>query len=108
MEDEPEITQVEEVPSQTPSLYKTLNSKRHNNVEAKNKDGQRNKKKDSLKKKDKGSRKRKYSTSSDESNSDCDEDSSEGSDMQEMSQDEHPSSRFSTKSSTKKNKWRFS
>ena len=57
MEDEPEITQVEEVPSETPSLDKTLNSKRHNNVEAKNKDGQRNKK-DSLKKKDKGSRKK--------------------------------------------------
>ena len=57
MEDEPDISQVEEVPSETPSLDKTLNSKRHNNVEAKNKDGQRNKK-DSLKKKDKGSRKK--------------------------------------------------
>ena len=63
-------------------------------------------KKTLLKRKIKG-QERKYSSSSDESDSDCDEDSSEDSDMEEMSQDEHPSSRFSTKSSAKKNNWRF-
>ena len=66
MGDEPEITQVEKVPSETPLLDKTLNSKCHNNVEAKTKDSQRNKRQDSPKKKDKGSRKRKYSSSLDE------------------------------------------
>ena len=44
MEDEPEITQVEKGPSETLPFDKTLNSKCHNNVEAKNKDGQKNKK----------------------------------------------------------------
>ena len=66
MGDEPEITQVEKVPSETLLLNKTLNSKCYNNVEAKTKDGQRNKRQDSPKKKDKGSRKRKYSASLDE------------------------------------------
>ena len=39
MGDEPDITQVEKAPSETLPLDKTLNSKRHNNVEAKDKDG---------------------------------------------------------------------
>ena len=43
MGDEPEITQVEKVPSETLPPDKTLNSKCHNNVEAKSKDGQNNK-----------------------------------------------------------------
>ena len=79
MGDEAEITQVL---SKALPLRKTLNSKCHNNVQVKNKDGQKNKKQDSSKKKNKESRKRKYSSSSDESDSDCDEDSSsEGSDI---------------------------
>ena len=67
------------------------------------------------KKKNKRSRKRKYSSSSDESDSDSEEDSSSEdwyidnglsseSPKEEMPQDEHTSSRFSTKSSAKKNK----
>ena len=70
-------------------------------------------------KKDKESRKRKYSSSSDKSDSDCDKDSSsEDSDIdngsssessiEEMSRDEHTSSKFSTKSSANMNKWKFS
>ena len=60
MGDEPEITQVEKVPSEIPPLDKILNSKYHNNVGAKNKDDQKNKRQDSPKKKEKGFRKRKY------------------------------------------------
>ena len=40
---EPETTQVEVIPSEPPPIDKTLNTKRHNNVEAKNKDGLKNK-----------------------------------------------------------------
>ena len=40
MGDEPETTQVEETPSETPPLDKTLNSKCHNDIVVKNKDGQ--------------------------------------------------------------------
>ena len=58
MGDEPEITQVEKVLSETLPLDKNLNRKCHINVEAK--DGQKNKRQDSPKKKTKGSRKRKY------------------------------------------------
>ena len=65
-------TQVEEVPSETPPLDKILNDKCHNNVEAKNKDGQNNKR-------HRGSRKEKYSSSSNESNCDRHKDSSEDS-----------------------------
>ena len=119
MGDEPEITQVEKVPSKTLPLDKTLNSKCHNNVKAKNKDSQKNKRQDSPKKKNKGSRKRKYSLSWDESDSDSEEDSltedididnglSSESSKEEMSQDEPTSPRFSTKSSVKKSKWKFS
>ena len=72
-----------------------------------------------LKRKIKSLERKKYSLSSDESDSDCDEDSSsEGSDIdhgstsesskEEMSQDEHTSSRFSTKFSAENNKWKFS
>ena len=99
-------------------LDKTLNSKCHNNVEAKNKDSQKNKRQDSPKKKNKGSRRRKYSSSSHETDNDSEEDSSsEDSDIdndsssisskEEMFQDKHTSSRFSAKSSAKKNKWKF-
>ena len=76
MANESQITQVEKISSETQLLDRTLNSKCHNNNEAKNKDGQKNKRKESPKKKNKGSRKRKYSSSSDESDSDSDEDSS--------------------------------
>lgn len=38
----PEITQVEKVLSETLPLDKTLNKKCQNNIEAKNKDGQKN------------------------------------------------------------------
>ena len=118
MGDEPVITQ-EIHYSETPPLDKTLNSKYHNNVEAKNKDGQKNKRQNSPKKKDKGSRKRKYNSFADESDSDSDEDSSsEDSDIdngsssesskEEMSQDEHTLSRLSTRSPAKKYKWKFS
>ena len=51
MGDEPETTQTEEVLLETLPLHKTLNSKSHNAVEAKNKDGQKNKRRDSLKRK---------------------------------------------------------
>ena len=72
-----------------------------------------------LKRKIEGLERKKYSSSSDESDSDSDEDSSsEDSDIdndsssesskEEMSQDEHTSSRFSTRSSAKNNKWKFS
>ena len=119
MGDEPEITQVEKVPSEILPLDKTLNNKCLKNVETKNKDDQKNKRQDSPKKKNKGSRKRKYSSSTDESDSDSDEDSSsEDSDIdndsssesskEEMSQDENTSSRFSTKLTVKKSKWKFS
>ena len=54
MGDDPEITQVGKVPSKTLSLDKTLNSKCHNNAEAKNKDGQKIKGKTLLKIKIKG------------------------------------------------------
>ena len=54
MGDEPEITQVENVPSETLPLDKTLNSKCHDNVEVKNKDGQKNKRQHSPKKKKRG------------------------------------------------------
>ena len=77
MGDELETTRIEEVSSETLPLDKTLNSKCHNNVETKNKGGQKNKRQDSPKKKDKGSRKRKYSSSLDGSDSDTDKDSSE-------------------------------
>ena len=46
MGDEPEITQIENVLSETQKLNKTLNNKCHNNVEAKNKDSQKNKRQD--------------------------------------------------------------
>ena len=115
MGNEPEIIQVEKESSETLLLNKILNSKCHNNVEAKNNDDQKNKRQDSPKKKNKGSRKRKYSSSSHESDSDSDEDSSsEDSDIdndsssesskEEMPQDEHTPSRFSTRSSTRKKK----
>ena len=117
MGDKPDITHVEKVPSETLLLDKTFNSKCHNSVEAKIKDGQK-KRQDSSKKKDKRSRKRKYSSSSNESDSDSDEDSSEDPDMdnssssesskEKISQDEHISSRLSNKSSAKRNKWKFS
>ena len=113
MGDEPETTQVEKVPSETSPLDKTLNSKCHNNIEAKNKDGQKNERQDSPKKKDNRSRKKKCSSSLDESDSDSDEDSSKDSDIdngsssesskEDMSRDEHTSLRFSTKPSGKKN-----
>ena len=75
MGDESEITQIEKVPSEAPPLAKTLNSKCHSNVKARNKDGQENKRQDSKeRKKDNESRKIKYSSSSD--GSDRDEDSS--------------------------------
>ena len=70
MGDEPETTQVEEVPSETPPL----DSNGHNNVEAENKNEQKIKRQDSPKKKDKRSSKRKYSSSSDESDSDSEKD----------------------------------
>ena len=76
MGNESAITQIKKVPSETLPLDKTLNSKYHRNIEAKNKDGQKNKRQDSPKKKNKGSRKRKYSSSSGESDSHSDEDSS--------------------------------
>ena len=108
MGDEPETTQVEEVPSKTPILDKTLNSKCHNNVKAKNKVGRESKRRDSLRKKNKGSRKRKYSSFLDELDSYSEEDSTVDSDIDdgsssesskiEMFLDEHTSSRFSTKS----------
>ena len=118
MGNEPKITQIERVPSETVALDKTLNSKCHNNVEGKNKDSQKNKRQDSSKKKNKGPSKRKNNSNSDELDSDSEEDSSsEDSDIdndsslesskEEMSQDKHTSSRFSTKSSAKKNKWKF-
>ena len=47
MGDKPETTQIEEVPSETQSLGKTLYSKCHNNVEVKNKNDQENKREDS-------------------------------------------------------------
>ena len=87
MGDEPEITQVEKVPSETLPLDKTLNSKCHKNVEVKNKDGQKNKSQDSPKMKSKGSRKSKYSSHSDESSESA---------KTEMSQEEHTSSSFCT------------
>ena len=40
--DEPETTQAQKVPSETPLLGKTLNSKCHNNVEAKSKVARKN------------------------------------------------------------------
>ena len=40
--DEPETTQAQKVPSETPLLGKTLNSKCHNNVEAKIKVARKN------------------------------------------------------------------
>ena len=101
---EPEIAQVEKFPSETLLLDKTLNSKCHNNVEGKNKAGQKNKRQGSPKMKNKGFRKRKYSSSSDESDSDSDRDenssiehsdigngSSSESSKEETSQDEHTS-----------------
>ena len=39
----PDTTQVEVIPSEPPPIVKTLNTKRRNNVEVKNKDGQKNK-----------------------------------------------------------------
>ena len=54
MANEPEITQVEKISSETQLLDRTLNSKCHNNNEAKNKDGQKNKRKESPKKNIKG------------------------------------------------------
>ena len=74
--DEPEITQVEKVPSEILPLDKTLNSKCYKNVDAKNKDGQKNKRQDSPIIKNKESRKSKYGSPLDESDSDSDEDSS--------------------------------
>ena len=53
MWDEPETTQIEEVPSESLPLDEALNRKCDNNVETKNKDGQKNKRQDSPKKKDK-------------------------------------------------------
>ena len=55
MGNEPEITQVEEVLSETLPLDKTLNSKCHNNIETKTKDSQKNKRQDSPEKKNKRS-----------------------------------------------------
>ena len=96
MWDEPEMTQIEEVPSESLPLDEALNRKFDNNVETKNKDGQKNKRQDSPKKKDKGSRKRKYSSSLDESDSDSDEDSSDDSDIDNCSSSESSKEDVST------------
>ena len=101
---EPEIAQVEKFPSETFLLDETLNNKCHNNVEGKNKAGQKNKRQGSPKMKNQVSRKRKYSSSLDESDSDSDSDensslehsdigngSSSESSKEETSQDEHTS-----------------
>ena len=91
-----------------------MNDKCHKNVEANNKDDKKNKRQVSSRKKDKGgSRNRKHNSSSDVSDSDSDEDSlSEDSDIdngstwetskEDMSLDDHTSSSFSNKSSSKK------
>ena len=113
---EPEIAQVEKFPSETLLLDETLNNKCHNNVDGKNKAGQKNKRQGSPKVKNQVSRKRKYSSSLDESDSDSDSDensslehsdigngSSSESSKEETSQDEHTSS-----SSVQNNRWKFS
>ena len=113
---EPEIAQVEKFPSETLLLDETLNNKCHNNVDGKNKAGQKNKRQGSPKMKNQVSRKRKYSSSLDESDSDSDSDensslehldigngSSLESSKEETSQDEHTSS-----SSVQNNRWKFS
>ena len=113
---EPEIAQVEKFPSETLLLDETLNNKCYNNVEGKNKAGQKNKRQGSPKMKNQVSRKRKYSSSLDESDSDSDSDensslehsdigngSSSESSKEETSQDEHTSS-----SSVQNNRWKFS
>ena len=94
-----------------------MNDKCHKNVEANNKDDKKNKRQVSPRKKDKGgSRNRKHNSSSDVSDSDSDEDSlSEDSDIdngstwetskEDMSLDDHTSSSFSNKSSSKKINW---
>ena len=113
---EPEIAQVEKFPSETLLLDETLNNKCHNNVDGKNKAGQKYKRQGSPKMKNQVSRKRKYSSSLDESDSDSDSDensslehsdigngSSSESSKEETSQDEHTSS-----SSVQNNRWKFS
>ena len=75
MGNEPETTQVKKVPSETPSLDKTLNSKCHNKIWGKSKDDQKKKRQGSPKMKDKEIRKRKYSLWLDESDSDSGKDS---------------------------------
>ena len=113
---EPEIAQVEKFPSETLLLDETLNNKCHNNVDGKNKAGQKYKRQGSPKMKNQVSRKRKYSSSLDESDSDSDSDensslehldigngSSLESSKEETSQDEHTSS-----SSVQNNRWKFS
>lgn len=112
MGEEPEITQVEKVSSDSLPLDKSSKSKCANNVGPKNKDGDKNKRIDS-KKEVRESRKRRYSPSEDSSDdSDPDSESSDDEDgapvsSDDSSDDEDSNNRFSTKSSKKKNGWKI-